>query len=1133
MDGKNIVVVVVVGLAAMGAKTTWHHATATAASSPTVAPLDPPPASALTKPSSEAGSSATLDPGGSAAAATGKGYRCAESLECQLEASFPGAFAKPSESSTIRPDRLKYPLNVVLVTLPNPASSGFPAEFDRGVEAILRAAQSQRYVVHQRFFPWDAAVTPESAAKSGWLLMRRDGKTVDVELLLFLIVGEHLGSGVDEAALNHALDSFKQIVQRGHSAPAVRPLLLLGPYFSGTAVSLKEQLRSWCLESQFCASRDLFSVSGSATRRQTQGILADLAESFKTSTFHATVLPDDLLVAGMHRFLSERLDVPDSKVAELTEASTDYGNAVASSEVVPRGARAFNKGIKIPFPFHIGVLRGNGEKGSRAPVNPDFPKPFDSLAAAKTRLLLENTFSALSRHGVRHVGVLATSTQDKIFLVTELRRSAPDLRIHLYESSVDLADRDLREALEGTVVASSYPLFPSTQLWADDSGGALQQFPTDGAEGVFNATLVLIARFDTTLAPTLTTRMLDYVSPFCPAPVLGPSAWISVVIAGRLWPLAVYPSSLSPKLQNPPCTTTTPDPYVFADLSNSGGLRVPRPRIQSGFMALLGLLAVFLLSLGNLAALIARFSWMRGAFFFVTYRMQPSLQKSQPMSHFALDAKEPQHRVALLGLWSLAITAVVMAKIFGLPHQLVGIEVLDPGPLQQAADILNCLVLAVAVAMVVAGLLATAAGLWGRSPWQSSTGALWRSGSVWTQLILCLFMVAAIFLLPPTRIVEQPDGHAYFFYLRSMDPGVGLTPTLPLFMVGAATYMACLLRLLVIRRATALKEQAQHWSADSFTHCRKAMENFAEDASGSLLQICLIGGFLGLAVLFFSPLQLGSLEGRGFDAGTSACFGLAFALTLAAAWRAFSLWQKLRDFTRALALHPAQAALKRLPMSVAQTFRSPVPGQIGRRHIEVALHMKQRQLGLSALPALADLLPRLDRRWFPSAEETSPDNPSSSPFGPPAPQRTAAMQPLNDVEILEEDFLALRMAEVLGLMCDSTRTMVLIATVSGLATLLATALYPFQPAATLTAAGLVSVGLVVAVALRVLLGIERDEVLSAIAKTEAGKITPTLGLTTRLAGYVLLPLAGLIGTRLQRAGALIDFIKELTKTLER
>jgi hypothetical protein len=68
---------------------------------------------------------------------------------------------------------------------------------------------------------------------------------------------------------------------------------------------------------------------------------------------------------------------------------------------------------------------------------------------------------------------------------------------------------------------------------------------------------------------------------------------------------------------------------------------------------------------------------------------------------------------------------------------------------------------------------------------------------------------------------------------------------------------------------------------------------------------------------------------------------------------------------------------------------------------------------------------------------------------------------------------------------------------------------------------------------RLLLGIERDPVLSHVAGTKAGAITPSLGLVARLVGYVVIPLGGLIGSRLGAPGAVISIFKDLANTLNR
>ena len=132
------------------------------------------------------------------------------------------------------------------------------------------------------------------------------------------------------------------------------------------------------------------------------------------------------------------------------------------------------------------------------------------------------------------------------------------------------------------------------------------------------------------------------------------------------------------------------------------------------------------------------------------------------------------------------------------------------------------------------------------------------------------------------------------------------------------------------------------------------MREFSREAARSVVGLCAAGTVLGFFVLFLSPLRLGSFEGRLFDGACSACFALVFTLTLATAWRALGLWLRLQTFTRSLAIHPAAAALERLPDSVAQRFRSPVPGKLGYHHFQIALAMNQHALGLEGAARISD-----------------------------------------------------------------------------------------------------------------------------------------------------------------------------------
>jgi len=1142
----------------------------------------------------------------------------------QIAADFPQTVRR--RDCTLSDDQGKPALHVVLATLVNPLVAGFASDFDRAIESIERAAQSRSYVLQRHWFPWEAQHQTAGKDRPGWLVFRR-ASGHDEELLLVLVVGEHPSTGVDTAELDTALYDAAGILPYAADSG---PLLVLGPYFSGTAVSLTQQLAAWCASADdkdrpLCKQRALIAVSGSVTLPRTQEVFQDLGTRavFASSEFQATVLPDQLLRAGMRRFLHEQLGDGQDEVADLTEASTEYGVASAAPRAsapapdagapddpatAPSGDGAatgkeslrdpLDVGPRIPFPMHVGILAAEADKTPAGDTNvgEELPSVFDRQAAAKIRLQLDNTFAALSRYGIRHVGIVASSTEDKIFLVEQFRKSAPNLRVHLYESSIDLADRSKRQGLEGVMVASSYPLFPMTQAWARGPR-QLQPFPSMEAEGVYNALLALLSRSGVARDGQADAGMLDYQPLSAVGDATGPSAWISVSLGNRLWPLATYsPAELTsrhPSLQQdsqqdlqqdsqqdlqqdrredrarerkerariraarlcafifPAAPGPVRCPGLAAGVAAAGpaaeraaapAAKEPPPReVHVGFIAMVGAVIVLLLMLGNIVGFAIRKdsgAWWR--FPLLSYAMP----LDDPATHEG-HGTVTRRRVTLAGLWALGLTGAVMGTIIDLPVAFRDLATMAP-----AYYAFGLVLIVIAFVMVGAHLAKTAPRL--------EKKRRYLAIAVQVLFILLMALLVPVILWSPGR----QDGHVFFFFLRAVDTGIGLTPTLPLFIVGMTIYLAALLQLSVLRRAATLHEHARQWDVEppepgkpaqprtrSFSECASAMRAFSRDASRSVLIVCVAGTVGGFLVLFWSPLRLGSFEGRLFDAACSAGFALVFTVTVSTAWRAHGLWLRLQAFTRSLAIHPASAALARLPESVAQRFRSPVPGKLAADHIHIALAMNLHALGLTAPPHVDALRRELDPRWFPAGQPAESRPPAADPAhdAPPpeqagAPATTAAASPATrgaDAPLtetrarLKEDFLALKMAEVLGLMCDATRRMLLIATVSGMAALFGYAIYPFQPAAALTMAGLISDGLVALVALRVLLGIERDHVLSQLAKTPGGEITPSLGLVTRLVGYVLVPLGGLIGSRLQDPGAVIAFFQDAAKMLSR
>jgi hypothetical protein len=1053
-----------------------------------------------------------------------------------MKAEFPRAFSAKAGKSNDGPPVV--PVHVIVASLPNPTVRSLTSDFDRGVEALQRAVQSQGYVVQRYDYPWG-----RDLGMPGWLLCRRDGNK-SLELLLVLVVSEQPTAGFDKTELRAALGHFETIAAWA-GAPAKDDLALLGPFYSGSVESLDETLRGWCdADSKPCAGRSLVAVSGSATRRRTKAIVENLKGPFVKSSFYATVLPEELLILGVRRFLKERLSASDERIAELTESSTDYGHAAEATDI----------GIKIPTPLRLRALMGDngGEQ----------PRILDNTAATKIGTELTGMFEALSRRDVRHVGILATTTDDKLLIATALRNSAPNLRLHTYEGSlaayettVDPTTNKKRDkgSLDGIVVASSYPLFPATQLWNPASKRSLVQFPTMAAEGMYNAALALLSELDPKLKNDLSGLLRDYTSPFCPGPIVGPSAWMSVSIAGQLWPLTAYPPSSFKTIADSICNSGPADPYVFQPPSRSAELK---PTAAINVLTYVGSVLVLILLIGTAAGsfsgrLIGRDAYLR--VLFTSFDPGGRIEAGGKVDAVVFPTTPWGRLLAIVAVLALVITGLTMGKILSLPRHFTTIAPFDNeaclgGILQGAAAVvlpLTFIAFVVArgkdVAMKALPSAPPARAGAAAMPTADANGPTKAEGNkssnqnrIWwlAPILAVAIMIFGIAYFPKGELTERPDGHAFLFYVRAMDPSVGLTPTIPLFMSGMAVYIACLLLLSVERRATKLRSLAEDWAmagtdADkagkhSLGDCAEEIRKFAAHASQPLWLPCLVGTICGAGLLGpWSPLRLGSLEGEGFDIACSLIFSIVFSLALASAWRAHVLWYRLRDFTRALAIHPAAKALNRLPLSVAMRFRSPVPGRVSDRHIGVAIAMSARALGSDVVPTISILRSDLQTYWFPLANNATP---SVQIPGMPVPVTA---------ESLKEDIVVLSMANVLGVMCDATRTMLFAATGAGLVALLACALYPFQPAAALTGAGIITVSLVAVVALRLLLGIERDEVLSGVARTTAGTVTASLGLAARLLGYVVVPITSLVASRLPNTGSALDAFKQFTNLLNR
>jgi hypothetical protein len=140
------------------------------------------------------------------------------------------------------------------------------------------------------------------------------------------------------------------------------------------------------------------------------------------------------------------------------------------------------------------------------------------------------------------VAVMSTDPRDKLFLVRQLAHAAPNVALMTVESDSIYYHPDYAYYMQGTIVASTYPLYSGSQRWTEgaDTGAERHVFANGSSEGMYNAALLLLnyktngEAFDKESAP----RLIDYSMPGEPcASNCKPPVWISVVGSNGAWPV--------------------------------------------------------------------------------------------------------------------------------------------------------------------------------------------------------------------------------------------------------------------------------------------------------------------------------------------------------------------------------------------------------------------------------------------------------------------------------------------------------------------------------------------------------------------------------------------------------------------
>lgn len=480
--------------------------------------------------------------------------------------------AQPSEFFT---DAQRADVKVMIGIVSDPIESSVH-HFDQSLDAIQRAFEAEGYVIDRHELAWGDArsrvATGDSALhrhKAGALLFRKK-RDVDATLqnpltaqtVLMLVVGENPIAGIHKEALHDALD-FLSAWQTPANAAKTLDVHILGPTYSGSALSLQIGLRTW-FEKQ---SRDVFVqiLSGSAMAKDNKDYLemrlSNKRQNQLVVNFHATFpTTQDILTSFQDHYLS-RLGISAHDMVLLTEANTAYGKSSTSSGEQDEDI------LRISYPVSIGQMRAAYERQDvlRLPIAgqtnstglrglelhleqnsraTDLPPTFSEATPAHVERVVVALLDAVRHEHRRYVGLMGSSVEDRLFLAQLIRYYCPDVHLFCLDNNLIYTNPRFNRYLEGMLIATPYPLYPQQNLWRREHG-TLTAFPSDEANGTYMACRVILSRLNFVVndqgEPQVNYAVAgEYGSPF-DQDTSTPPVWVVQVGRGAILPLAVLP----------------------------------------------------------------------------------------------------------------------------------------------------------------------------------------------------------------------------------------------------------------------------------------------------------------------------------------------------------------------------------------------------------------------------------------------------------------------------------------------------------------------------------------------------------------------------------------------------------------
>ncbi len=512
-----------------------------------------------------------------------------------------GAYFKALQTSS--DDSKREPIKFVIAILPDPVHTHLGLFFDRSVEALQQAAQVSDYVFDRAIMPW--AHVPKNASSDmkgrqeeteeqaqqesypGLLMFRRDvsndlynrnlflpntGTSPQGPLFVF-VVGETPTAGLNREQFRNALKIVQEI-QGAYATVADKkkpPLLILGPSFSGSLESLKQELPETGVRALFS---EAFIYSGTVTA--TDSILWFQQHIEPTSHFASFQENDEYARHEFLLFARDRGYLPN-EVAILSEDETVFGvqNRGASQEVMDEKTpksdiRGDQSVLLLHFPREISYFRSTYQKATASqpsvatnasgvptlPMNLDesgidddtvAPYGVTQMSLSQEAVML-GIVSELQKHHIKFTLLFASDPLDELFLASYLRKAYAQGRVVITAPDL-LFTREGDPVLRGVLGLNSYTLIPGLSDKLCRQSALLNRhddrlFVSSLSVGTFNAMAGLLAVQNAKGDGIPYAPYAEYGSPslfnlcgrdYCQA---RPLLWLTILGRDGFWPVA-------------------------------------------------------------------------------------------------------------------------------------------------------------------------------------------------------------------------------------------------------------------------------------------------------------------------------------------------------------------------------------------------------------------------------------------------------------------------------------------------------------------------------------------------------------------------------------------------------------------